>query len=241
MHHHLAQLTADAAFCQSALALWATLPATPQPVAQPLDELFSQIQYFARIRRREARLARLEKANRAIIAEWRSNRQYIPAAIHAFNTALLLLAEQASVLQPLLTPALDNVIALAATESHPLRQLLQLNAIALGFTLEEVEWLFGELNAIKYRPVALVCADDFDNLRALIAGVSVGETGLLLAGFARFTGKAAIDERLTKVILRLRERGATASIFLVLLIIFVAHLVAAQLQQSAHVATVPRP
>lgn len=60
-------------------------------------------------------------------------------------------------------------------------------AVSLGFSAEEAGWLFKELEAIKYRPVQLLCADGFEDLDALLSGISVGEGGLLLAGFARFT------------------------------------------------------
>jgi hypothetical protein len=98
-------------------------------------------------------------------------------------------------------------------------------AMSLGFSSEEAGWLLDELKAINYRPVRLVCSGGFEDLVTMLSGVSVGEGGLLLAGFLRFTGDPYTDERLQKLIIRLREHGVTANIFLVLTIVLVAHAV----------------
>lgn len=107
-------------------------------------------------------------------------------------------------------------------------------ALSLGFTREEASWLFKELAAIQYRPVQLVCADGFEDLAALLAGISVGEGGLLLAGFARFTEDPEVDKRLEKIIIRLREAGVTASVFVVIVILITAHAVATHPARSSH-------
>lgn len=89
-------------------------------------------------------------------------------------------------------------------------------------------WSFEELALIAYRPVHIVCADGFEDFLALLDGISIGEAGLTLAGFVRFTGGPDTDRRLEKLIIRLRTAGVTASVFLALVIILTAHLVATE-------------
>lgn len=221
--HH--KLVLDAPFSERAAALGALVP---KEAVRPLDEMFEHMQHFTPIRRREMRIARLDKADRDVPAEWRSNRERVPTAVSGFCVAMKILSEHANTLQPLITPALDDVVALAADDGHPLRQMLHEVALSLGFSSEEAGWLFDELKAIHYRPVKLVCKGGFEDLVTLLSGVSMGEGGLLLAGFLRLTGDPDVDERLEKLVIRLRENGVTASIFMALTIILVAHAVAVQ-------------
>ncbi len=153
-------------------------------------------------------------------------------ALPGFADAVWVLAAQADILRPLITPALDDVLCLAADERHPLRTVLSHGARAFGFSSQETAWLFDELDGIRFRPVSLVCAGGFEDLQALLAGISVGEAGLLAAGFVRLTGDPVTDERLEKLVRRLSDKGVTASLFLVLVIVVAAQIVA--LQQAAH-------
>jgi hypothetical protein len=198
----------------------------PKDQVLPLDAMFENMRRFTDVRRHEARLAILEASDRAIHVEWRSKRKHFPDAVKGFSDALKLLSEHAKVLQPLIVPALDDVIALAADDGHPLHMRLSESALSLGYSRNEADWFFNELGAIEYRPVNLVCANGFEDFVALLSSISLGEAGLLLAGFARFTGDPGNDERLEKLIIRLREKDVTPSIFLALTIVITAHAVA---------------
>jgi hypothetical protein len=219
----LRSLHIDASFCERASLIASSLPKEPAP---PLEEMFAHMQQFTTVRRREVRIARLQNADRDVPDEWRSTRERLPQAVEGFCEAVKILSEHATRLQSVITPELDDVIALAADEGHPLRSMLREAAVSLGFSNEEAGWLLDELKVIKYRPVKLICNDSFDDLMTLLSGVSVGEGGLLLAGFMRFTGDPYVDERLENLIIRVREQGVTANIFLVLTIVLVAHAVA---------------
>jgi len=50
----------------------------------------------------------------------------------------------------------------------------------------------------------------------------------LLAGFVRFTGDPKFADRLERLVMRLRENGVTANIFLALAIVLVANVVSAR-------------
>jgi hypothetical protein len=225
----LDQVIADPVFNKHASAMRAAIPKGP---VQSLDGVFEHVQRFAAVRRREVRVSLLQEAGRAGASDWQSHRERVPDAVGALGTAMKTLSDHAHGFKSLISPKLDEVIALASAENHPLHQMILDRAVSLGFTREEAGWLFSELEAIKYRPVQLLCADGFDDLAALIASISVGEGGLLLAGFARFTDDPEIDKRLEKIIIRLREQGVTASIFLVLVIVITAHAVASHSQKS---------
>jgi hypothetical protein len=145
-----------------------------------------------------------------------------------FSAAITQLSEHARALRPLIAPELDEVMALAAEKGHPLRGMIHETALSAGFSAEEADWVLGELEAAEYRPVQLVCGNGFEDLMTLLSGISVGESGLLVAGFPRFTGDPDLDERLEKIVVRLREKGVTASLFLALAIVLSAHAVATQ-------------
>lgn len=223
MHASLSQLQGDPAFRERAAALAAAAPDGPVPA---LDAMLEGFRRFAAGRRREARVALLAKAEHASAEEWRVSRDRLGDAVQGFTAGLAALAELAATLRPLLTPALDDVLGLAADERHPLRTTLRETALSLGFSGEEAGWLFTELGAVGFRPVALLGAGGFEDLETLLACISAGESGLLLAGFARLTGDPEVDERLEKVVVRLREKGLTASFFLVLAVVLAAHAVA---------------
>ena len=194
----------------------------------PLEPAFEHVRRFASVRRREVRVSLLQEAGHADEGDWRLHRERVPEAVSAFSTAVKMLSDEAQALSPLISPQLDDVIALAASQEHPLHKMILDRAVSLGFTQMEANWLFKELEAVKYRPVGLACADGFEDLAALLAGISVGEGGLLLAGFVRFTGDPEIDKRLERIVVRLRDQGVTASVFLVLVIVITAHAVASK-------------
>lgn len=225
IHNHLGVLAADASFHEAAAALGA---AVPKGDVRPLDEMLHQMQCFAAARRREVRLARLRNANRPGASQWGLRGDRVVEAISSFGAAVKALSALAGELRPLITPALDDVIALAADEGHLLSRGFHQTAVSLGYTTAEVGWLFEELALIAYRPVHIVCADGFEDFLALLDGISIGEAGLTLAGFVRFTGDPDTDRRLEKLIIRLRTAGVTASVFLALVIILTAHLVATE-------------
>lgn len=225
MLNALNQLAADASFRERAGALSAAVPSSG---VHPLDDALLHMRKFGTARRHEERVARLVNADRSSATEWRLRDDRLVEAIGAFSAGVKSLRAATLELRPLITPALDDVIALAADEAHPLSQVLHATAISLGFTTAEVGWLFEELKNIDYRPVHVVCTDGFEDLLALLDGTSQGEIGLLIAGFGRFTGDPAIDERLEKLIVRLRRSNVTANIYLALVIIQTAHFVAAQ-------------
>lgn len=227
------RLAADASFRERAIALGVSVT---KDGVQPLDDLLQPLQRFATARRHEVRVARLKQAQRTSAAEWRLPAERMAEAIRGFSAGVKALATAANELRPLITPALDDAIALAADESHPLSRLLHEAAVSLGFSTAEVGWLFGELEAIAYRPVHIVCAGGFEDLLALLAAASAGEIGLTVAGFVRFTGDPALDRRLEGLVVRLRKAGVTASVFLALVIILTAHF-AATLQSPRSAAS----
>ncbi len=171
----------------------------------------------------EVRIARLEKAGREGIAEWRSYRDQVPDGLAGFGEGLKALTHHATSLETLITPALDDVISLAADHTHPLRSALHAAAISIGFSADEAQWMFDEMKQIGFKPVALVCADGFPDFVALLDGISTGESGLLLAGFVRMTGDPDTDQRIEKLVLRLRAAGVTASVFLARIVVVTAH------------------
>ena len=224
MHANFSPLAAEPEFRERAAALAAS---APRGQVAPLDGMFEHFRRFTAVRSREALLARLRKAERSSAAAWAANRARVPDAVKGFSEALKTLSEQASSLQGLISPALDEVMGLAADGGHPLRTMLHETALSLGFSNDEAEWLFAELKAIGFRPVELVCANGFDDFEILLACISAGENGLLLAGFPRFTGDPETDERLENLVIRLLDKGVTASIFLALTIFLTAYAVAA--------------
>lgn len=197
----------------------------PKDQIFPLDAMFEPWRRFTDFRRREWFAIR-EASDRSIAVEWRSNREHFPDAVKGFSDALKMLSEHAKLLQPVIVPALDDVIALGADDGHPLHMRLSESALSLGYSRDEADWFFSELRRIEYRPVRFVCANGVEDLTVLLSSMSLGEAGVLLAGFARFTGDPSNDDRLAKLIIRLREKDVTASIFLALTIIITAHAVA---------------
>jgi len=193
---------------------------------RPLDGMLNDLRRFGTARRREVRVARLTTANRFGAAKWQTHRDGLAEAIRAFVAGVHALADLAQTLRPLINLGLDDVIALAADEDHPLSQALRETGKSAGLSDDEIEWLFEELSVIDYRPIRLVCADGFEDLIALLDGVSGGELGLLVAGFLRFTGDPETDRRIEKLVIRLRSAGVTASILLALVIVASAHFVA---------------
>ena len=230
MPNSLDQVIADPVFKKHAKAMSGSVPKGP---VQSLDGVFEQVQRFASVRRREVRVSLLQEAGRAGASDWQSHRERVPDAVGAIGAAVKTLSDHAHGFKSLISPQLDDVIALASAEDHPLHRMILDRAVSLGFTREEAGWMFNELAAIKYRPVQLLCADGFEDLAALLAGISVGEGGLLIAGFTRFTDDPETDKRLEKIIIRLREQGVTASVFLVLVIVIAAHAVASHAQKSS--------
>lgn len=223
MNKNLDNLIADPSFRERASAMCAgSAPSS----ARPLGDMFEHVRRFAAVRLREVRISLLIEAGRTEADDWQSHRDRVPDAVSAIGAAVKMLSEDAHALRPLITPALDEVIALASDAGHPLHKMLEDKALELGFTRKEAAWLFNELEAIDYRPVQLICASGFEDLAALLAGISVGEGGLLLAGFVRFTGDPDTDQRLEQLVVRLRKRGVTASVFLVLVIVLTANAVA---------------
>jgi len=225
MSYNVSSLADDTSFQERAAALGAQIS---RDQVRPLEEMLENLRLFTAVRRREVRIARLAQAERESAAEWRANSERLPEAMAGFSSALRQLSEHARSLQPLIAPALDKVIVLTADEEHPLRRMIHETALSAGFSSEEADWLFGELKAADYQPVRLVCANGFEDLMTLLSCISVGESGLLVAGFARFTGDSDLDARLEKLVIRLREKGVTASLFLALAIVLSAHAVAAQ-------------
>jgi hypothetical protein len=203
---------------------------TPHDPLRPFEAMFEPLRSYTAARRRAVQCAHQDQANEAGAGQPAA--EGLAGALPGFADAVRVLAAQAESLRPLITPAFDDVLALAADERHPLRALLSQGSRAFGFSSQEAGWLFDELAAVQFRPVALVCADGFEDLQALLAAISVGESGLLVAGFVRFTGDPATDERLEKLVLRLRDRSVTPSLFLALMIVLAAQTVAGQ--QSAH-------
>lgn len=193
--------------------------------ALPLEPLLSSIRRFAAVRRREVRLARLENAERGDIAQWRSKRSEIAGAVTDFEEAIKLLAEHVGAVRPLITTELDEVVRLAR-DDHPLRRNLYDAASSMGFSADEAQWLFQQLEALDYAPVKALCGNGPEDLTALLSGSSAGENGLLMAGFVRFTGDVEVDGRLQSLVLRLSAAGATASVFLALVIVVAANHVA---------------
>jgi len=230
MQSTLERVIADPVFQAHASAIRRSIAAGD---VRALDDVFEHVQRFAHVRQREVRVARLKEAGRAVASDWQSHRERVPDAVAAFGKAVKMLSDHTHALRPFISPLLDSVIALASAENHPLHTLILERAISMGFTHAEAGWLFKELAAIDYRPMRLLCADGVEDLSALLAGTSVGEGGLLLAGFARFTGDPDVDKRLEKVIIRLREQGVTTSIFLVLVIVIAAHAAAAHPPQPS--------
>jgi hypothetical protein len=224
MQSDLSQLASDPAFRERAAALTAS---ASRVQASPLDETFEPMRRFTAVRRREASIALLAEAKPARADEWKSNPEALADAAKGFSEALSRLSGQVAALRPLISPELDEVMRLAADSGHPLRALLRESALSLGFSSEEAGWLFAELDAIGFRPVKLVCAGGSDDLEALLSCISAGENGLLQAGFPRFTGDPDVDERLANIVIRLRDQGVTASLFLVLTIVVAAYAVAA--------------
>lgn len=229
MQPDLSRLASDPAFRERTAAL----PASATRIqASPLGAAFESMRRFTTVRRREANVALLTKAKPDRTGEWKPDPEALAEAAKGLSEALSLLSSQAAALRPLLSPELDEVIGLAADGGHPLRALLHESALSLGFSSEEAGWLFAELDAIGFRPMKLVCADGSDGLETLLSCISAGENGLLQAGFPRFIGEPEVDERLASLIIRLRDQGVTASLFLVLTIVVAANAVAAQ--QAAH-------
>jgi hypothetical protein len=218
-------LTSDLLFRERVTAL---IGSTAGDGSSSLDEVLANLRIFITVRRREVRVARLRKAERIEAAEWRTDGTRFAGAIGAFAAAITGLSKAAKSVQPLITPALDNVLVLAADVQHPLRQTLHQSLSGVGIADDEIAWLFGELSKVNFRPVNLVCTDGFDDLLVMIEAVSVGEAGLLAAGFPRLTGDPGIDERVKNLVLRLRRAGLTANFFLGLVIVIAAHLVRAQ-------------
>lgn len=225
MHDNFDQLAADSSFRKRASAMRSAVPAVN---LRPIDDIFEHLQRFIAIRRREVRVSLLTEAGRADEDKWQSYRDRIPDAISSMNTAVKRLAENAQALKPLISPLLDEVLALAAKETHPLYIMLREKFIALGLSQKEADWLLGELQPIKYQIVQHVCTGGIDDLLALLAGISVGEAGLLVGGFVRFTGDPQTDERIESIVIRLREQGVTANIFLAVIVVWIAHSVARQ-------------
>lgn len=205
---------------------------TPHDPLRSFEAMFEPLRSYTAARRRAVQCAHQDQAEEDGAGEPAAEGLSGALPLSGFADAVRVLAAQAETLRPLITPALDDVLALAADERHPLRALLSQGSRAFGFSSQEAGWLFDELEAVQFRPVALVCADGFEDLQALLAAISVGESGLLVAGFVRFTGDPATDERLEKLVLRLRDRGVTPSLFLALMIVLAAQAVAGQ--QSAH-------
>lgn len=229
MTDHRAQLHADNAF-RERLAAFAV--SVPQDRLTPLDTIAGNLRAFGEIRRRETRIARLEAADRAEAAQFRLDGDRVGNGLIAFDQALRQLSDQATALSPLIGPALDEVIALGADPDHPFHRLMRDTLTGIGFTDEEFGWIFEELGNAGHRPVQLICAGGIDDLLVLIASVSRGENGVLLAGFPRFTGDAAIDERIEGIVSRARQQGVTANAFLVLIIVIAAHLVASRQHEA---------
>lgn len=222
--HDLATVT-EIAFRSQAAAAGTRTPDDP---LRPFEAMFEPVRSFTAARRRAVLRAGLIPVD----GDAAQAGDDASAALGGLAGAVRHLAAQAAALQPLITPALDDVLALAADEGHPLRAVLAHGARAFGFSSQEMGWLFDELAAVGFRPVGLVCAGGFEDLEALLAGISVGESGPVVAGFARFTGDPATDERLGKLVLRLGEKGVTASLFLALVIVLAAQIVA--IQQAGH-------
>jgi hypothetical protein len=219
----LERLQADAAFLERTRPLRNVAP-KEQPAA--LDAFVSSMMRFAGVRRREARIARLERADRLEATGWRSNRDQVPEAIAGFGDAVRSLEQRVEALRPMFRSELDEVIGLAADETHALRQFIRSAALTIGFSGDEAEWLFSELKGIQFRPLQLLPGDPADDLLTLLNSLSAGENGLLFAGFPRLTGDTDNDARLEKIIVRLRDKGVTASVFLAIAIVLTAHAAA---------------
>ncbi len=221
MQEQLERLRTDASFAERARQLRGTAQA--QPAA--LDAFVNPMMRFAAARRREARIARLERAERLEASGWRSHREQVPQAIAGFADAMRALERQVDALRPIVRAELDDVIGLAADETHALRQFIRSTALTIGFSGDETEWFFGEMKGVQFRPMALLPGDPADDLLTLLASLSAGENGLLFAGFPRLTGDADNDAKLEKIVVRLRDKGVTASVFFAIAIVLTAHVV----------------
>lgn len=146
-------------------------------------------------------------------------------------------------LLPTLGKPLDDFLA-QASQPGDLRDRLSQSLRTSGLSAAEVEWAFAELDGIEFRLVDLLVNNDPRNLDVLLDGISTGQNGLHNAGFLAFSGDAAIDERLGKLIVRCRETDVTASFVHVLVLAFgaaaaVTHYQTAENLMFPHVAWTP--
>ncbi|WP_136475912.1 hypothetical protein [Pseudomonas sp. DG56-2] len=146
-------------------------------------------------------------------------------------------------LLPTLGTPLDDFLA-QASKPGALRDQLKQSLHSSGFSAEEVEWAFGELDSIEFRLVDLLVNNNPRNLDLLLDGISTGQNGLHNAGFLAFSGDAEIDQALTSLITRCREKGVTASYVHVLVLAFgaaaaVNHYQTAENLMFPHVAWTP--
>lgn len=191
----------------------------PRP---PLTDTLAKLRSFGTARARDVRIAQLEEGGRRVAAEWRIQGDQLADAMRDFHAAVTLLHAHVTALRPMLSAQLDDVIMLAADKGSPMRNVLEDAAHDLGFTRSELDWFWRELAHVEFRPARYVA----DDLATLLAGISVGEVGLHRVGFVRTTGDEALDRQLVRVVVRLREQGLTASLFLVLALIIAADAVA---------------
>lgn len=119
MQNNLDQVIADPVFQKHATAMREMIP-TGQ--VQPLDAVFEQVQRFASVRRREVRVSLLQEAGRANASDWQSHRERVPDAVSAIGAAVKMLSAHAHAFKSLISPQLDEVIALASAEDHPLHK-----------------------------------------------------------------------------------------------------------------------
>lgn len=219
MRPQLSRLADDPAFRKNAQALRGNAKA---PDIEPVLDHFKT---FAGVRRREARIALLQGAERIDASDWSGDRQRLPQALAGFAEVVNRLSRETEALRPVIGKDLDSVLTLAAGEKHPLRDVIRETSVSMGFSAEEVEWQLKELEAVQFSIADLLDADD---LQTILSSVSLGENGLLMAGFVRFTGDEKNDERLERIIIRLREKGVTASIFLVFVVVLTAYAATAE-------------
>lgn len=190
-----------------------------EEIRHTLNKVFAGLKIFGSIRRREVRESWFKAAaTESAITQMLEEKQANSDALQAFSSALVALRMLLTQLRPILTPELDNVVAVCKDETHLLGKELRASAAYFGFSKNEVAWLFDELAQVGYRPIQHLGANTFESCIALIDASAVGELGVANCGFPHTTGDYAADSRVAEVVGCLRAKGLTPNVYLVLLV-----------------------
>ena len=192
------------------------------------DLSLPELQEFTAVRRQAVRSGVLAAHGRDAAPLTAEQTQ---TAVQALQAALARLRGHVERLRPLLSERLDEALGIAARDAEPVKTIFYNHSIALGFSRQQVDWVWDDLRKLEGATGAELLPNGVDDLLAIV-DASAADDHILAAGFLRATGEEPLGEAILETAARFSSRGVTPSAYLVLALTLIAAILAAASDSS---------